>query len=215
MEIVTGGGAARAELDQPDGRCRPAFLLALTHGAGGGVDSPDLLAARDAGLRLGAAVARVLQPYQVRGARTPGSPARQDAAWLEIIEALRSGFPAIPLVQGGRSNGARLACRTARAAGARAVVALAFPLHPPGRPERSRADELRQADVPVLVMNGDRDPFGVPDSADASRLVVLPGETHALSRHPEVIRQTVEAWLREVLVPPLTRLPVPPTWAGD
>jgi len=213
MEIVTGGGPARAELDQRDG---PAFLLALTHGAGGGVDSPDLLAARDAGLRLGAAVARVLQPYQVRGGRAPGSPDRQDAAWLEIIEALRPRFPAIPLVQGGRSNGARLACRTARAAGARAVVALAFPLHPPGRPERSRADELRRAGAPVLVVNGDRDPFGVPDGADASRVVVLPGETHALSRHPEIIRQTVEAWLREVLVLPApAHLPVPPARAGD
>jgi uncharacterized protein len=211
MEIVTGGGAARVELDQPDVPDGPAFLLALTHGAGGGVDSPDLLAARDAGLRLGAAVARVLQPYRVRGARAPGSPDRQDAAWLEIIEALRSRFPAIPLVQGGRSNGARLACRTARAAGAQAVVALAFPLHPPGRPERSRADELRQAGVPVLVVNGDRDPFGVPDRADASRVIVLPGETHALSRHPEVIRQTVEAWLREVLVSAPAHLPVPPT----
>jgi uncharacterized protein len=215
MEIVTGGGAARVELDRPAGPAGPAFLLALTHGAGGGVDSPDLLAARDAGLRLGAAVARVLQPYRVRGARAPGSADRQDAAWLEIIEGLGSRFPAIPLVQGGRSNGARLACRTARAAGAQAVVALAFPLHPPGRPGRSRADELRQADVPVLVVNGDRDPFGVPDSADASRVIVLPGETHALSRHPGVIRQTVEAWLREVLVSAPHPPPRSPTWAGD
>jgi predicted alpha/beta-hydrolase family hydrolase len=208
MEIMTGSGPAQVELDQPAG---PAFLLVLTHGSGGGVDSPDLLAARDAGLGLGGAVARVLQPYLVRGARAPGSPDRQDAAWLEIIEAVRPGFPAMPLVQGGRSNGARLACRTAAAAGARAVVALAFPLHPPGRPDRSRAAELRQAGVPVLVVNGDRDPFGVPDRADASRLVVLPGETHALSRHPRVIRQTVEAWLREVLAPSPLSLP----GAGD
>jgi len=206
MEIVTSSGPARVVLDQ---RAGPAFLLVLTHGAGGGVDSPDLLAARDAGLQAGGAVARVVQPYLVRGARAPGSPDRQDASWLEVIEALRPGFRALPLVQGGRSNGARLACRTATAAGARAVVALAFPLHPPGRPERSRAAELRQAGVPVLVVNGDRDPFGVPDSADASRLVVLPGETHALSRRPEVIRQVVETWLREVLV-----LPVPLTRGG-
>jgi len=195
---MTSSGPARVELDQPAG---PAFLLVLTHGAGGGVDSPDLVAARDAGLQLGGAVARVLQPYLVRGARAPGSPARQDAAWLELIQALRSEFPALPLVPGGRSNGARLACRTARAAGAQAVVALAFPLHPPGRPERSRAAELRQAGVPVLVVNGDRDPFGVPDSADASRVIVLPGETHALSRRAEVIGPIVETWLREVLVP--------------
>jgi uncharacterized protein len=197
VEISTGSGTALAELDEPD---HPEFLMVLTHGAGGGVDSPDLLAAAKAASSLGGAVARVLQPYRVRGARAPGSPDRQDEAWLEVIEALRQRFPAIPLVQGGRSNGARVACRTARAAGARAVVALAFPLHSPGRPERSRAAELRLAGR-VLVVNGDRDPFGIPDSADASRLVVLPGETHALSRHPQEVRVAVESWLREVLGP--------------
>lgn len=193
---MTGSGAALAELDVPE---NPAFLLALTHGAGGGVDSPDLLAAAQAALGLGGAVARVLQPYRVRGARVPGSPGRQDAAWLEIIEGLRPGFGAIPLVQGGRSNGARVACRTARDSGARAVVALAFPLHPPGRPERSRAAELRAAGVGVLVVNGDRDPFGVPDPADAARVVVLPGETHALSRNPAAVTEAVGSWLRLVL----------------
>jgi len=200
MEISTGGGPALAELDEPDRPGAPLFLMALTHGAGGGVGSPDILAAAQAARSLGGAVARVLQPYRVRGARAPGSPGPQDEAWLEVIGALRQRFPAIPLVQGGRSNGARVACRTARAAGARAVVALAFPLHPPGRPERSRAEELRLAD-PVLVVNGDRDPFGIPDSADASRVVVLPGETHALSRHPQEVRVAVESWLREVLRP--------------
>jgi uncharacterized protein len=196
VEIVTGSGPARVELDKPR---KPVFLLVLTHGAGGGVDSPDLLAARAAGRELGGAVARVLQPYRVRGAAAPGSPGRQDAAWLEIIEALRRKVARVPLVQGGRSNGARVACRTAQAARARAVVALAFPLHPPGRPERSRAGELRGAGTAVLVVNGAHDPFGVPDSADASRVVVLPGETHALSRQPESIKNTVESWLREVL----------------
>jgi uncharacterized protein len=198
VEILTGGGMARVEVEGPG---KPAFLLVLTHGAGGGVDSPDVLAAARAGAGLGAAVARVLQPYRVRGARAPGTPERQGAAWLEDIAALRAQFPAAPLVQGGRSNGARVACRTAREAGARAVVALAFPLHPPGRPERSRAAELRQAGTPVLVVNGERDPFGIPDSADASRVVVLPGETHALSKHPEEIRRSVESWLSEVLAP--------------
>jgi uncharacterized protein len=196
VEIMTGGGPARVELDEPDS---PAFLLVLTHGAGGGVDSPDLDAARQAGRSLGAAVARVLQPYRVRGASAPGSPARQDEAWLEVVAALRARVPSIPLVQGGRSNGARVACRTARAAGAQAVVALAFPLHPPGRPERSRAAELRAAATPVLVVNGDRDPFGVPDSADASRVVVLAGETHSLSRHPQEVRQAVQSWLGDQL----------------
>jgi uncharacterized protein len=198
MEIMTASGPATAELDEPE---NPAFLLALTHGAGGGVDSPDLLAAAQAARGLGAAVARVLQPYRVRGGRAPGAPERQDAAWLEIIDALRRAFPGVPLAQGGRSNGARLACRTAGTAGARAVVALAFPLHPPGRPERSRAEELRHAGAPVLVVNGERDPFGIPGSGDASRVVVLPGETHSLSRHPDKVRQAVAAWLREVLGP--------------
>jgi len=193
---VTGSGPARAELDEPG---NPRFLFALTHGAGGGVDSKDLLAAREAALGLGGAVARVLQPYRVRGARAPGSPDRQDAAWLEVIEELRRRFPAMPLIQGGRSNGARLACRTAQPAGARAVVALAFPLHPPGRPENSRADELRAAGTDVLVVNGASDPFGIPGRADASRVVVLPGETHALGKHPEKVRQVVAAWLSDLL----------------
>lgn len=196
MEIITGYGSAQAVIDQAG---PPAFLLVLTHGAGGGVDSPDLLAARDAAAELGGAVARVTQPYRVRGGRAPGSAGRQDAAWLEIIEELRRGFAGIPLVQGGRSNGARLACRTAGAAGARAVIALAFPLHPPGHPERSRAEELRAAGTDVLVVNGSRDPFGVPDSADAARVIVLPGETHALSRNPEQVGQAVGSWLREEL----------------
>jgi uncharacterized protein len=196
VEIDTGYGPARAELDGPSA---PLFLMVLTHGAGGGVDSPDLLAARDAGRQLGGAVARVLQPYRVRGARAPGSAVRQDAAWLEVIEALRGRFPGIPLVQGGRSNGARVACRTALDAGARAVVALAFPLHPPGKPELSRAAELRGAGTDVLVVNGSRDPFGVPDSTDATRVVVLAGETHALSGDPGQVAQAVGSWLRGVL----------------
>jgi predicted alpha/beta-hydrolase family hydrolase len=105
----------------------------------------------------------------------------------------------VPLVQGGRSNGARLACRTARPAGARAVVALAFPLHPPGHPERSRRAELLAAGTDVLVVNGARDPFGVPDAVDAARVVVLAGETHALSAHPEAVTEAVRSWLGDVL----------------
>ncbi len=196
MEIVTSSGPALADLDQPGS---PAFLLVLTHGSGGGVDASDLLAVRDAAVRLDGAVALVTQPYRLRGARAPGSAARQDAAWLEIISELRARYPGLPLVQGGRSNGARVACRTARAAGARAVVALAFPLHPPGRPDRSRAAELRDAGTEILVVNGDRDPFGVPGAADASDVVVMPGETHALSRNPAAIAVVVQSWLREIL----------------
>jgi uncharacterized protein len=216
VEIATSEGTARADLDGPaapppapgrTGRARAsrarasraAFLLVLTHGAGGGVETPDLLAARDAALALGGRVARVTQPYQVRGRRVPGPAARQDAAWLEVVAALRALHPAVPLVQGGRSNGARVACRTARAAGARAVIALAFPLHPPGRPERSRAAELRGAGTDVLVINGDRDPFGIPDRADATRVVVLAGEAHTLSKKPAAVAAAVGSWLREVL----------------
>jgi uncharacterized protein len=196
VEIVTSFGAALAEIDECPA---PVFLLTLTHGAAGGPGSADLLAARDAATALGGAVARVTQPYRVRGGRAPGSAARQDAAWLEIAGALRDMFPGIPLVQGGRSNGARLACRTARAAGARAVVALAFPLHPPGHPERSRLAELRAAGVPVLVLNGARDPFGVPEATDADRVVVLPGEAHSLAGSPAAVTCAVGTWLRESL----------------
>ena len=139
MEIATVAGSARAELDEVTGA---GFLLVLTHGAAGGVGSVDLLATRQAGLDCGGAVVRVLQPYRVAGSRAPGSALRQDAAWLEIIAALRARYPGLPLIQGGRSNGARVACRTARAAGAAGVIALAFPLHPPGKadqPDKSRA----------------------------------------------------------------------------
>jgi len=199
MRIGTVAGPASVEVDDV---AAPAFLLVLTHGAGGGVASADLMAARQAVLHLGGAVARVLQPYRVGGASAPGSAQRQDAAWLDIITALRARYPRLPLVQGGRSNGARLACRTAQAVGATAVIALAFPLHPPGKagiPEKSRAGELRSAGVPVLVINGDRDPFGVPDAADADRLVVLKGETHALSKQREAIVSAITSWLSELV----------------
>ena len=175
---------ARAEVERP-GPGEPAFLLVLTHGAGGGPGSPDVLAVAEAAVLLGGAVARVTQPYRVKGRRAPGSPARQDAAWAEVIAAVRGAVgPGLPLIQGGRSNGARVACRTARAAGARGVIALAFPLHPPGRPERSRAAELTAAGMDVLVVNGERDPFGIPESSRTTRVVVLAGEAHALSRRP-------------------------------
>lgn len=199
MQIGTEFGQAVAEVDEV---ASPTFLMVLTHGAGGGVQSADLLAARRAGLEAGGVVARVTQPYRVAGARAPGSVPRQDAAWLEVVGALRRAHPGLALVQGGRSNGARLACRTAQAAGAAAVVALAFPLHPPGKagdPARSRAGELRAAGVRVLVVNGERDPFGVPDAADAHRLVVLPGEAHALSSKPDAVFAAVRSWLAEVV----------------
>jgi predicted alpha/beta-hydrolase family hydrolase len=193
MEIATPSGPARVELDDPGD---PAFLLVMTHGANGGVDTPDLKAVRAVALELGGAVARVLQPFRVAGRRAPGSAARQDEAWLTVVAALRERFGDLPLVQCGRSNGARVACRTAVKASARGVIALAFPLHPPGRPEHSRAEELRQAAVEVVVVSGERDPFGVPDPADATRVHVLPGEGHALARDPSRIGRIAAGWLR-------------------
>lgn len=192
---MTVAGPAKVAVDHAQD---PPFLLVVTHGAGGGVDSADLLAARQAGLNLGAAVARVLQPYRVRGARAPGSAPRQDAAWLEVTGTLRRCFPGVPLIQGGRSNGARVACRTAVDAGARGVVALAFPLHPPGHPERSRLAELQAAEADVLVVSGASDPFGIPVGSGRISVTVLPGETHALTRRPQEIERVVETWLREL-----------------
>ncbi|MBO0804326.1 MAG: alpha/beta hydrolase, partial [Nocardiopsaceae bacterium] len=156
---------------------------------------------------LGAATALVTQPYRVRGARAPGSAARQDQAWTELVARIRdetgsasgngaTGDGDVPLIQCGRSNGARVACRTARAVGAAGVIALAFPLHPPGRPEKSRAGELAAAGVPVLVVNGDRDPFGIPEKGDGTHIVVLPGENHSLTGNPAAIGEAAAAWLR-------------------
>ena len=214
MEIMTSSGVAQAELDppipaqvkpDPDGQAALGtvrFLLVLTHGAGGSPGSPDLLAVRDAALGLGGLVARVTQPYRVKGARAPGSPERQDAAWAEIVAALAGLVPGVPLVQGGRSNGARVACRTAAAVGARAVIALAFPLQPPGPRGQSRLAELRAAragGAAVLVVNGERDPFGIPGVRAANRVVVVPGETHALRGHRAVIAGAVTDWLPGVL----------------
>jgi uncharacterized protein len=208
VEIMTGAGMARAELDGdgsaavPDERGAGRFLLVLTHGSGGSASSPDLLAARDAALGLGGLVARVTQPYKVRGARAPGSAVRQDAAWVEIVAALAELAPGVPLLQGGRSNGARVACRTAAAVGARAVIVLAFPVRPPGAAAQTRVAELRAAragGAAVLVVNGERDPFGIPSAEDADRIVTVPGETHSLRGHRAAIVGAVAEWLPAVL----------------
>ena len=195
-EIGTAGGPGQVEVDQPESA---AFLVVLTHGAAGSTGTKDLLAVRAAALARGAAVAQVLQPYRVRGARAPGAAGPQDAAWLEIVAALRAQYPGIPLIQGGRSNGARVACRTAAGAGALGVIALAFPLHPPGRPEQSRAAELQSTGAPVLVVNGERDPFGIPAPEDGATVVVLPGETHSLSKKPAAVAAAAGAWLDGLL----------------
>jgi uncharacterized protein len=196
VEIETSGGPARVELNRQPKGTTPRFLLVATHGAGGSPDTKDVLAVAKAAEDLGAVTALVTQPYRVRGARAPGSAVKQDQAWAELIAALRQHTGNVPLVQCGRSNGARVACRTARAVKASGVIALAFPLHPPGHPEKSRAGELAAAGTPVLVVNGDRDPFGIPEGSDSTQVVVLPGETHSLAKNPAAIGETVAAWLR-------------------
>ncbi|MCZ7418911.1 MULTISPECIES: alpha/beta family hydrolase [unclassified Micromonospora] len=192
--LDTPRGPARVDTDDPSGP--PRALLVLGHGAGGGVDAPDLIALRDAAVTAGLVVARVTQPYRVAGRRAPAPAGHLDEAWSVVLTALRQRQPGVPLVVGGRSSGARVACRTARAVGAAGVVALAFPLHPPGRPERSRAGELVTG-VPTLVVNGDRDPFGVPEPGPQVRVVVRSGERHDLRGDPVGTAAATVDWLRE------------------
>ncbi|MET8872684.1 alpha/beta family hydrolase [Nocardia sp. NPDC004604] len=193
MRIETSAGPAEIELDKPR---KAAFLLLLTHGSGGGVDAKDLLAVRDCTYELGGAVARVVQPYRVAGRRAPGSAIKQDEAWLEIVADLRRRVRKVPLIQGGRSNGARVACRTAIDADARGVLALSFPLHPPGKPEKTRREELRApGDIEVVVINGANDPFGIPDPADAAEVRVIPGQAHSFRSGFDIIAETVKPWL--------------------
>src|SRR4051812_41769062 len=157
--VPTPFGDAGVVLERP---AHSRGLLVLGHGAGGGVAAPDLVAATHAAIDLQWSVARVLQPYRLAGRRAPAPAPQLDAAWLTVLGWVRKrrGLADVPLLVGGRSSGARVACRAAVTAEAGAVVALAFPLHPPGRPERSRAEELVHAGVPVYVVQGDRDPFG-------------------------------------------------------
>ncbi|ADL48762.1 MULTISPECIES: alpha/beta hydrolase family protein [Micromonospora] len=192
-EIDTPRGPARLRFDPPaDG----TTVLVLGHGAGGDVDAPDLTAVRDAVLAAGAGVALVTQPYRVAGRRAPAPAGHLDEAWTAVLADLRRRAPRVRhWVVGGRSSGARVACRTAAAVGAAGVVALAFPLHPPGRPERSRAGELLTG-LPTLVVNGDRDPFGVPESGPGIEVVVRPGERHDLRGDPAGTAAVVRDWLR-------------------
>ncbi|MEE1938855.1 alpha/beta family hydrolase [Streptomyces sp. TRM 70361] len=173
----TPAGAARVVWHRA---ARPRLVLALGHGAGGGVGARDLRAlARELPAR-GITVALVEQPWLVAGKRLAPAPRTLDTGWRAVWPALiRDG---LPVVSGGRSAGARVACRTAGELGARAVLALAFPLHPPGRPERSRAPELLGAGVPTLVVQGGRDPFGRPGEFPAGvRVVEVPGADHGFA----------------------------------
>jgi predicted alpha/beta-hydrolase family hydrolase len=192
VEVETRVGTARAHLSGAgDG------LLVLGHGAGGGVDALDLRAARDAAHEAGMRVALVEQPWRVKGKKVAEAPARLDQAWVDVLAELTG----TPLVVGGRSAGARVACRTAGEVGADAVLCLAFPLHPPGRPERSRLEELTAVRVPVLVVQGDRDAFGMPPGA-----VVVPGADHGfrvakgLDPAGPQVRSAVLAWLSSLKI---------------
>ncbi|MEV7230417.1 alpha/beta family hydrolase [Polymorphospora sp. NPDC051019] len=195
-EVPTPRGPARLALDPAAGPARG--LLVLGHGAGGDVDAPDLVAVRERAVAAGLTVVRMTQPYRVAGRRAPAPAAHLDEAWTAAVAALRADgavAAGLPLLVGGRSSGARVACRTAAALDAAAVVALAFPLHPPGRPERSRAAELASG-VPTVVVNGDRDAFGVPSASPGVEVFVRPGEGHDLRRDPATTATVVVDWLR-------------------
>jgi predicted alpha/beta-hydrolase family hydrolase len=191
MTLETPRGPAAVAVTDPSG---PVLgLLVLGHGAGGGVDAPDLVAVHDAAVAAGVRVALVTQPYRVAGRRAPAPAGHLDEAWVSVVSALR--VPELPLIVGGRSSGARVACRTATTLGAAGVLALAYPLHPPGKPEKSRAGELPDT-VPTLAVNGDRDPFGVPSPGGVVEVAVRPGAVHDLRKDLSGTVAIVLEWLR-------------------
>lgn len=195
VDIETPHGVARAHLQDVE---HPRAALVLGHGAGGGVRAPDLVAATTAAGSQNVSVALVEQPYRVAGRRSPPRAPQLDAAWIAVVERLRvDELAGLPLVVGGRSLGARVACRTAAATGATGVLCLAFPLEPPrrpGKPPQSRLEELEGVTVPTLVVQGDRDPFGMPPPG-ASREVVRVRGDHALKADLEAVADAVRAWL--------------------
>jgi uncharacterized protein len=188
LELETPVGLARVRLEEADS---PRAALVLGHGAGGGIDSPDLTGATSAANEAGFTIALVEQPYRVAGRRSPAPAAQLDAAWVSVISQLP--LAGAPLLVGGRSAGARVACRTAAEVGAAAVLCLAFPLHPPGRPEKSRLEELDAVKVPTLVVQGERDPFGLPPPGPNRTVVTVPG-THSL-RSSGTVAAVVQEWL--------------------
>jgi uncharacterized protein len=180
---------------------RATAALALGHGAGGGVSSPDLVAARDAALEQGLSVALVEQPYRVAGRRSPAPANQLDVAWTAALDRLRSEeLRGLSLIVGGRSAGARVACRTAEATAAIAVLCLAFPLQPPRRTasSQSRLPELDAVTVPMLVVQGARDPFGIPPPS-ARRTVVTVAGNHSLRSDLPAVAEAVREWLAGVL----------------
>jgi predicted alpha/beta-hydrolase family hydrolase len=176
-------------------------VLFLGHGAGGGVGAPDLGAATEAAHSERVSVVLVEQPYRVAGRRSPAPAAQLDAAWRAVVEALR-GDEALPFLVGGRSSGARVACRTANELGAAGVICLAFPLQPPARRSGTRSPsrlaELDAVTVPVLVVQGRGDRFGMPPAGPGRTVVAVPGD-HALRSGLAELRAAVQAWVAEVV----------------
>jgi uncharacterized protein len=195
LEIETPSGPARAHLHPAAGA---TAAVVLGHGAGGGVEAPDLVAATEAAVGEGFTVALVEQPYRVAGRRSPAPAKRLDEAWMAVVEHLRANdLEGLPLVVGGRSLGARVACRTLGETGGTAVLCLAFPLEPPRRgdnPSQSRLPELEAVKVPVLVVQGASDRFGMPPEGPKRRVVKVPGD-HGLKADTEAVSVAVADWL--------------------
>jgi predicted alpha/beta-hydrolase family hydrolase len=195
LEIETPHGPAQVYLHAVD---EPRGALVLGHGAGGGVQAPDLVAATKAANEEGFTVALVEQPYRVAGRRSPAPAKQLDAAWIAVVTHLKAKRLANPpLVVGGRSLGARVACRTVDETGAVAVLCLAFPLEPSRRadkPRQNRLAELEAVTVPVLVVQGERDPFGMPPPGP-SRVVVKVAGDHGLKADPDAVSAAVREWL--------------------
>ncbi|WP_441250325.1 alpha/beta hydrolase family protein [Kitasatospora sp. McL0602] len=183
--VATPAGDARTTRYPAVGPAKA--LLVLGHGAGGGVEARDLQALAGALPPRGIAVALVEQPWRVAGRKVAPAPKTLDAGWLPVLAALTAECAAdgVPVVVGGRSAGARVACRTALETGAAAVLALSFPLHPPGRPDRSRAAELTESGRPTLVLQGAQDTFGTPEEfpelPSGHRLVAVPYGNHSFA----------------------------------
>jgi predicted alpha/beta-hydrolase family hydrolase len=197
VDIETLHGPARAQLELVSGA---KSALVLGHGAGGGVESKDLQTAKDVALEAGVSVALVEQPYRVAGRRSPAPAKQLDAAWIAAVQHLTANeLDGLPLIAGGRSLGARVACRTASELGAVAMLCIAFPLQPPQRKGKplspDRLPELEAVTVPVLVVQGESDQFGVPPEGPRREVVLVPG-THTL-RKMEPIAEAVRAWLRD------------------
>jgi len=199
-EIDTPHGAARIQAHRVD---EPRAALVLGHGAGGGVAARDLVAATETAIERRVTVVLVEQPYRVAGRRSPAPAQQLDTAWLTVVEALRAEeLSGLGLLVGGRSSGARVACRTAVALGAVGVLCLAFPLVPPARRSGvqpvSRLPELEAVSVPTLVVQGANDRFGIPPAGSRRTVAVVPGD-HALRSGLLELRAAVGAWLEEVV----------------